>query len=396
MGDIQAMLMTFWVTNSWIKNVAFINNVDSRGSARKHAEISSSAHVTVRDSYFYGSSPSSEGYGVDLLIGTSDSLVENNIFQHVAAPTIVENSMGNVFGYNYAVDNFYTGAGSAPNWQGCDADSHNEGNTYNLWEGHEGICMGEDDIHGTTFGETVFRSYFNGRDTATQCPGGGTACGTGPKSQNTQAVELQAYNRYTNLVANVFGTTGYFTNYQNQGAAGNPNSCGGYNWTTIYQLNFAVQVLAPFSPPCAGSSFTIDNDPLVSASLMRWGNYDTVNGSVQTNSSETASSASTYPGLGSPSTSWSSYPSLYLSGKPAFWTSVPWPAVGPDVTGGNVANLGGHVWMNPASNCYHNVMGGLDDGSSGSLNFDAGTCYPTTASAGGPPPPANLSGTVVQ
>ena len=38
---------------------------------------------------------------------------------------------------------------------------------------------------------------------------------------------------------------------------------------------------------------------------------------------------------------------------------MPWPAIGPDVTGGNVtagsgaaANLGGHVYKNPAMSCF--------------------------------------------
>ncbi len=57
---------------------------------------------------------------------------------------------------------------------------------------------------------------------------------------------------------------------------------------------------------------------------------------------------------------------------------MPWPAVGPDVTGGNVANVGGHVYHNPAANCYLNILGGHTDGSSGVLSFDASNCYSST------------------
>jgi hypothetical protein len=400
-GDTQAMLEFWWVTNSWAKNIAFINNVAGAGSTRKHMLMGASQHLTVRDSYMYGSSPSSEGYGVDFIWGVSDSLVENNICQHVAACLVRETSIGNVFGYNYAVDNFYTGNGTAPNWQGCDVDHHDAGDYYNLIEGHEGISDCGDDIHGTSFAETTFRSYFNGHDAATQCPGGGNACGTGPKTQNTVAFGVQAYNRYWNLVASVLGTSGYHTTYQYVSASGAP--CTSYGWNGVYNLAFSWTLTA-FASACGdGTPWTIYNDPLMASSLMRWGNYDTVSGSVQTNSGETGSGASAYPGLSSPSTSWSSYPSLYLSGTPS-WLVFPGgsgpsslPLVGPDITGGNIANVGGHAYHNPAANCFLNVLGGQTNGSSGVLPFDASLCYPTSAAnASGPLAPLNLTGTVVQ
>lgn len=395
LGDIQAMVETLWASNSWVKNVALVNNVGSGGiAARKHVEVASSAHFTVRDSYMYGSSPSSEGYGIDFMWGTADSLAENNICQHLASCLINETSEGNVFGYNFAVDNFYTGNGTAPNWQQCDVFHHDASDYFNLWEGHDGICASFDDIHGTAFGLTLFRNYLNGRDQATQCPGGGTGCGTASKTQNTEAVQDLAYARYSNIVANVLGTTGYHNTYQVTPTS--TTDCSSNPATTIYSLGYSSQDQVSFSAACLGASFTVYNDPLVQSSMVRWGNYDVVNGSVQTNSSETASGASTYPGLSSPSTSWGSYLSLYLSGKPSWWGSMPWPAVGPDVTGGNIANVGGHAFHNPAANCFLNVLGGQANGSSGPVPFDATNCYSNTASSTGPPAPLNLTGTIVQ
>ena len=394
LGDIQAMVETQWGYNDWAKNVALINSVANNAASRKHFENGSSAHVTLRDSYLYGSSPTSEAYGVDMIFGSSDSLAENNICQHIATCTILETGTGNVFGYNYAVDNFYIGnpPGSAPNWQQCDATHHDAGDFYNLWEGHEGICAAADDIHGTAFANTIFRSYFNGHDPATLCPGGGTGCGTGPKSQNTGSYNLSAYNRYYNLVLSVAGSGSFFTTYQQLGVSGSPSSCLATVWTSIYNIGYSTGTLVPFSPSCAGASFTVDNDPLVSSTLMRWGNYDTVSGSVKTNSGETASSASTYPGLASPSASWSSYPSLYHSSKPSFFGSNPWPTVGPDVSGGPLPNGSQH---NPAELCYAS-LGGLTSGASGPLAFDANACYPTGASSSGgaPAPPTGLTAAV--
>jgi len=69
---------------------------------------------------------------------------------------------------------------------------------------------------------------------------------------------------------------------------------------------------------------------------------------------------------------------------------VPWPANGPDVTGGDVQGLGGHANNIPAELCYANspvdpaYPGAADRGV---LLFNATRCYP---SANGPAPPANL------
>jgi len=398
LGDSQAGIVVEWATNSWIKNVSLINADGVRAGVRKHLEILSSTHFTVRDSYFYGSSPSNEAYGTDLMMGTSDSLVENNICQHLATCTILENGTANVFGYNYAVDAFFTGGGGAPNWQGCDAFHHNEGDAFDLWEGQEGICASNDDFHGTSYAITLFRNYFNGRDPATQCPPGESGCGTATKLQFTAPIVDMAFARYENVVGNILGTVGYHNTYQNVGGLVNLGACPAVPWTVIYSLNYSDQNQIAFGPGsgCYPGGLTLDNDPLTSLTLMRWGNYDVVHGSVQTNLLETAVAAPAYPGLAAPSTSWSSYPSFYLSGRPSWWGSMPWPAIGPDVTGGNVANVGGHVYHNPAANCYLNIMGGKTDGSSGVLSFDADACYPTTADTGGspPPPPSNLTGTV--
>jgi hypothetical protein len=215
--------------------------------------------------------------------------------------------------------------------------------------------------------------------------------------------QIGAFSRYANIVANVLGNTTLSkptTTYQNVGASGSPNSCSSYPLEVVYSLNFSDggnQV--PYSPSCIGSSFYVDNDNLAASTLMRWGNYDVVHGSVQENSNETASSAPVYPGLASPATTFPA--SFYLSTQPTWWSfpngsAAPWPGIGPDVTGGNISGVGGHAWLNPAANCYLNNMGGATNGSSGPLTFNPSTCYPTAASSSGPPAPLNLSGTVVQ
>ena len=199
----------------------------------------------------------------------------------------------------------------------------------------------------------------------------------------TVAVGMLSSNRYANIFAGVFGTPGFHTVYNNLGVSGNPNSCPGYSWQVVMTLGFGNGNQTPYSPSCQGSSFILDNDNLVYGTLARWGNYDVVHGSVQENLSETASGATLHPGLSNPATTFPA--SFVFNSTPSWWqfpngTRAPFPANGPDVTGG-VSNLGGHHYANPADSCYHNVMGGKDDGSSGLLTFNADVCYPQTSSS---------------
>ncbi|HYM25509.1 MAG TPA: hypothetical protein VEU08_19960, partial [Vicinamibacterales bacterium] len=66
--------------------------------------------------------------------------------------------------------------------------------------------------------------------------------------------------------------------------------------------------------------------------------------------------------------------SFYLTAKPAWFGTLSWPAIGPDVTGG--AGAGGKAGLIPAWNCYVNVMGGVEGGTGSPLTtFDPVACY---------------------
>lgn len=353
-------------SNCWVSNVRSLN---SPSGVSAHVFFYQSAHNTVQNSYFYGASGSSEGYGVDSGFGSADNLIQNNIIQHIAAGLMEEDTAGTVFAYNYAVDDYF-GTNPNPvdnNWQQEDSYHHAAGDNFSLYEGNEGIGVYGDDIHGSSFMLTFFRNRYNGLDTATL---------NGIKTLQTAAVGTQIFSRYWNLVGNVFGTSGYHNNYQCV-ASGITNNCTIYGNTSIYVLGYSGnggQYLSGFN-----------NDVLVASTMMRWGNYDTVNAAARFQTSEDGHAAPTYPALTNASQTLPA--SFYLSSKPSWWGTIQWPAVGPDVTGGNVSSVGGHVHLNPAANCYLNVMGGKTDGSSGQLTFNADNCY---SSGGGIPPPSNL------
>jgi hypothetical protein len=75
-------------------------------------------------------------------------------------------------------------------------------------------------------------------------------------------------------------------------------------------------------------------------------------------------------------------PSLYLSGKASWWGTMPWPAVGPDVAGGDISGYAGHAYTIPARRCYENAAIDPAYDSSNVRIFDPEACYTT---AGSPP-----------
>jgi hypothetical protein len=201
------------------------------------------------------------------------------------------------------------------------------------------------------------------------------------------------------VIGSVMGTYSYHTKYiwypTSTTACGSTSSSDAsvimVGWSNVHGIPFAptsggafnctVNICGTESSAC----FSIYNDTSIyngsnTGNLMLWGNYAACNGDAACNavrwqSTENASGASTYPGLSSPSESLPA--SFYYSSKPAWWPyNIPWPPIGPDVSGGSVANVGGHVYLTPSANCYLNIMGGSTNGSTGLLTFNANTCYP--------------------
>jgi len=117
------------------------------------------------------------------------------------------------------------------------------------------------------------------------------------------------------------------------------------------------------------------------------GNYTNGNGAVAWEYNVPAGHNPAHPSQTLP-------PSFYKSAKPAWWGSLPWPAIGPDVTGGT--GPGGHTSLkasNPAMACY---VGGTKD-ANGYLVFDPSTCYAGSSGGGGggtPAPPSSLGAVV--
>lgn len=351
--------------NCWVSNVRSIS------PNRNHVWLWGAAHDTIQNSYFFGTqNAASQSYGVESFIG-SDNLVENNIFEQVTGPIMMGPSMGSVFAYNFSINDTYYVSGwmqQAFSW------SHDAGALYNLSEGNVTSGYWSDVFHGTGGANTVFRNYAVGWESG--------------KSESTVPVQLFAYNRFDNYVGNVLGCNNSTSSY--------PGNCG-TPYDRAYQTSSGVGTAGSIFDFGAGnheSSTVVLPDPYVALSTLRWGNYDVVHGATQWNVLEIPSAL--LDGFLNPIPGSQSLPSsLWATSKPTFWGSLPWPAIGPDVTNGNVPGVGGHVYLVPAAQCYLNTMQGPPDGTGSVLTFNANNCY-GTASTLTPPAPTGLSGTVVQ
>jgi hypothetical protein len=364
-----------FVMDSWIKGVRLIATLPE-GSACSYVagvQLSWTFRTTYQDSYMYGPVIGQSCLAGVALITTGNALIQNNIFHYNGQPIYsMGPTSGSVIGYNYVVG-FYSTDGQAIN-------THYGGEFFNLLEGNVEPSFASDSVHGTHYMQTLFRNDLSG--------GSQTAGGL------RMPFYISSYGRFNNIVGNVLGDTTFgYTAYQTNQAE---------NLNAVYQLGW-------------DESGYVNNDPNVLRTLMRWGNWDSntqfvhwCGGSSDTNWSSCVSGGWGYggaaseipstitnfsnpvPTLGDTNAGQGALPaSFYLSSKPSWWVfpfgngSTPWPGIGPDVSGGNIANTAGHAYLNPAANCYLNVMGGPANGGGGPLTFNAGTCYP-------PAPPTHL------
>ncbi len=366
-------------------------------------------HMQYEQNYFYniGLSGGSAVDSFGIRMSGSNDLVQNNILQNIRVSVLNEGpGNGDVFSYNFSI---FQNGGTDFMWEGF--RPHSQGDDFQLYEGNVANTYDDEVHHGTHNMNTSFRGFYTGWESCAN-----TSCaGVGHKNTATWAIEVDSYNRYANLIANVAGTPGVDTAYLDSN-----------------QTNFSVIEVGGNG----GASPAIPTDPLVASTMLRWGNYDTVTGAARWcgsllntgwaticgGKSEVPSAIGLFPNLlpilGDILVGQASLPpSFYLSSKPSWFGSIPWPAIGPDVSGGNVGMCsgtintpgefagvpatsssqctgtslttawGGHVNAIPAMACYLS-MGGLPDGTGPELTFNPAACYGGGSVGSGPPPPA--------
>lgn len=274
----------------------WVKDCDIAVSRRRHMWMYHSIWCEIRDSSFHHgvgadwSSPNygpDRGYGLFLGQGSTSCLVENNDFYKLHFSVAFEGGgSGNVISYNFVTNVMYT-EGETPQ---PSIGNHGSHPMMNLWEGNvlrSKVLM--DSYWGSSSHTTVFRNRISNM-----------AINNGQQAlQYVFIFDIWKKNRSHNIVGNVLGTIGM------ESAVDVPD---GYPWGSkyIYRIGFTD----------ANDNQLSGNDSTVMATILRHGNWHSVN---QTVAWDSAISDHNLPA------------SFYLAAKPSWWGDLAWPAIGPDV-----------------------------------------------------------------
>lgn len=323
----DASLATASRDNIRLKNCArcWVRNIESYKVMEHHVLVQQCHHCEIRDSYIHDSHvwEGGQGYGILLSTATTATLVENNVLYELHCPGMIASGpAGNVMAYNYALRTH----GRQDNWSYGSFTDHAAHPHMNLFEGNVGHSFGADFYWGSASHQTVYRNYFDMADP--------------DKTAGLQAVTVDKYNYYFNIVGNVLGA---------------PGTTGVYEYPSASPCD--VFVKAAFVLGYSGSC-SADNDPQVHATILRHGNYDAI---TQTTQWDEGNSDHELP------------PSLYLDAKPDFFGCRPWPPIGPDLDPmiGRIPAQDRYEGVNPCGS-GGNGTGGNGSGGNGTGNNGTG------------------------
>ena len=371
----RAIAMQF-CTGCWVKGVE-VDHI-----ARGAINVFWTSHNEIRDSYFNQSQAiAPENYGIEN-DNNSATLMENNIFHNTDAGIMVgwPNS-GIVVAYNYTLNN----PPAAPQLIG-NLSSHDAHNYMNLFEGNITPRLYFDFIWGSSSHETVFRNYFSGFQDPRLSPAPNQYY-----SNFNMPVVMEAWNRYMNFLGNVLGTAGIHAVYQAADGSQDPvvENYFDENFNNITTTAWNGACNGGLKPTCLGmgvgpiytlgsfnmySPSTTGFDTQVLSTFLRGGNFDYATRSAIWQDNAPADGSTYLPRQSLP-------PSFYLSGKPSWWRNATWPAIGPDVSGGQ--DSAGHANKIPAQICFENTI-------ATGIPFNADRCYGAGGSGSAPLSPRNL------
>jgi len=231
----------------------------------------------------YGTAPTADGF----------PLFQNNWFFRTSSPMLTDGAVeGGTWAYNYSATPYASSAGSSSTKVAPGIEPHFVGGDFNLFEGNFCNTAEFDFTHGSQLHFAVLRNQADG-------PWNAAAANT------VYAMSLQSTNWYFTLVGNVLGLgrPGFYTNF----LASPANLVGlDNNAKTILKLGFPNDV-----------GTTNNYDFGVQNTLIYQSNWDSVNsGTTNINGVTNTVIPNSY----------------YLSGKPAWWGSQPWPPIGPDLS----------------------------------------------------------------
>jgi hypothetical protein len=341
--DLQVyMNNTGYTANIQMNGAAYcwIKNIESNYADGDHVRLFSSYRCEIRDSYFHDAFSHLPGQtDADIIIASKSSgnLVENNILRRLHASVMLNwGASGNSISYNFCEGNFDSRVSYC---LFADLSVHGAHPMFNLWEGNVVGMLNPDSYWGSSSHNTGFRNWMKGA-TAICNP----IVGRGPEQhdscwwaiQNNRAVALDFACRYYSLIGNVAGSVEMLNlTYYNNGTKKIPAfpQCVAPKLRSYDNAAYGFSFGYASSGDDGTSAFA---NPLPYTTAFLHGNVNLVDNAVTWNSGTVDH---VLP------------PSLYLTAKPEWFGSVPWPPLGPDVAG--------YTNKIPAQLRYEGMLSGL-------------------------------------
>jgi hypothetical protein len=350
----------------------WIKGVESNYTDGDHVEVQWGYRDEIRDSYFSNSFLHMPGpHDSDIRVGlkTSAILIENNIIERTHQSILVQyGAAGNVIGYNYTMGEFDTGA---PDYVVGGIFFHGAHPQFNLLEGNVITKIDSDSTWGTSSQTTAYRNWvvgtsricspMSGRSVVT-CSGTNGHYGF----QAARAIQMSYLSTLNNFVGNVIGSMQMQSLTRSgrllaQTASVEYPSVRSYDDVAYgWSFGFGKESDDGKDTGCSGGLPPCHLTGTSSTDFFH-GNYNNIGPSITWSSGITHELPA----------------SFYLPAKPAWWGSLPYPAIGPDVHG--KVGPGQHSYGNPARTCYLDVMHGSEGGAGGPLTFNAKACYGTAS-----------------
>jgi hypothetical protein len=342
----------------WHGNVAmnlcaycWIKNIEAFWSVGTSVGLYGTYRSELRDSYIHetpDANPGGAGYLVGLNYGASDNLVENNIMWYGNKEIVMRGTGGgNVVAYNYMDDAFGSAYPETPE-AGANA-GHYTTPHMELLEGNYSQNYKGDTYWGNSIYITVFRNHLSGLRAAAPPLNAYTTNLSGclypyGDFEGRTSVDVQAYSYNTNFVGNVLGFSGQTLLSHSSGCYSPTQTRFVYEDLDNSITDNAV-IMWAMGAYQASQSTSCGCWTWISTTYqtqLRQGNWDWA---TKTQSWDGIGGTGS-PGSGTPQTIPNS---LYLTSKPAFFGSNPWPWVDPST---------GLVHTLPAKARFAQIRGG--------------------------------------
>ena len=325
-----AMVACAWC---WIKGVE-VSKTDG-----DFARILWGFHDEVRDSYFHDAWQHRPGLvdgDLQLAWKTSGSLVENNVFERGHRSIEVDwGAAGNVIAYNLTVGEYDS---NATDYVLGGVFFHGAHPQYNLIEGNVLTQIAMDSVWGTSSHMTFFRNQISGTNwICLECADKSRK--EFPKTdghwgfQAARAVDQSFLSTRNNFVGNVVGSAAMLAlsrkgvRLRQQKIVEFPAERSYDN--AVYGWSFGYGVVSDDGSGCHGSSAVCHAAGVrVTDRLLENVTFSQRDGGEQ----------------------FQLPASFYLSSKPAWWSDLPFPAIGPDLR--TNSGSGEFGYGNPAAECY--------------------------------------------